>query len=353
MFAADRPEDVFQKAVAALQSGNYAAAEAGFQQVLKLAPGHVGALGNLGVVYSRTKRLADAENVYKRLLRQHPDDPALLLNLGLAEFKRELYASALPRFARVAELDAKNRQARELLAACQLRTGQVDSAIAVLEGLRANDPRDAGALYLLGGAYFRQKEPEKAKRVLSELLAAAGPAQANFLIGKAYYDSGRFEDAVQAFGESLRLEPDFAGARLELGKTYISTRDNEKAIAELTAALRQDPQDAMAHYYLGSLLVQDDHAAEGAPHLEEARRLNPDFYGPYFYLAKAMMQQSKPAEAVPLLQRATRLNPEEPSAFYQLARALEACGRGAEARQALARVKELNASRLHAAEPQK
>src|SRR5262249_39666174 len=159
-------------------------------------------------------------------------------------------ATALPRFARIVELDSRNRQALELLATCQLRTGQVNAAVKILEGLRAADPQDSGALYLLGGAYFRQKQPEKARRVLSALLAATRPAQANFLIGRAYYDSGRFEDAIQAFSETLSLEPAFPGARLELGKTYISTRENEKAAAELAAALRQDPDNAMAHYYL-------------------------------------------------------------------------------------------------------
>src|SRR5262249_10818055 len=85
LFAADGAEEVFQRAAAALQAGNYAAAEAGFQEVLKLVPGHVGALGNLGVVYSRMNRLSDAEKVYQRALRLSPDDRGLLLNLGLAE----------------------------------------------------------------------------------------------------------------------------------------------------------------------------------------------------------------------------------------------------------------------------
>ena len=42
-------------------AGDYAAAEEGFRRVLNSAPDNIGALGNLGVVYSRTNRLTDAE----------------------------------------------------------------------------------------------------------------------------------------------------------------------------------------------------------------------------------------------------------------------------------------------------
>src|SRR5438045_1059610 len=91
LFAADSPEAVFQKAASALAAGDYTAAEAGFLQVLKAAPGNVGALGNLGVVYSRTRRPDKAIEVYGRALRIVPNDKALTLNLGLVYFKQEAF----------------------------------------------------------------------------------------------------------------------------------------------------------------------------------------------------------------------------------------------------------------------
>ena len=53
LFAADPIEAVFEKAVAALAAQDYVAAERGFVTVLKTKPDNVGALGNLGVVYTR------------------------------------------------------------------------------------------------------------------------------------------------------------------------------------------------------------------------------------------------------------------------------------------------------------
>lgn len=54
------PEVVFERAVSALAAHDYGAAEQGFAAVLKKQPNHIGALGNLGVVYSRTQRSARA-----------------------------------------------------------------------------------------------------------------------------------------------------------------------------------------------------------------------------------------------------------------------------------------------------
>src|SRR6266567_3814189 len=140
--AADPLAQVFDKAVAALSAGDYTAAEAGFQQVLKAAPNHVGAMGNLGVVYSRTARFDQAIAVYRRALRLSPNDKGLLLNLGLAYVKQESYADARPVFQSLVKADPRNLQARELLATSELHTGQVTAAVRAFETLCGEDPQN-------------------------------------------------------------------------------------------------------------------------------------------------------------------------------------------------------------------
>jgi tetratricopeptide (TPR) repeat protein len=342
---ADALFPVFQKAVAALSAGDYAAAEAGFQQVLKAAPNHVGALGNLGVVYSRTSRPDKAIAVYQRALRMVPQDKALMLNLGLVYVKQESYSDALPIFEKLAAGDAANLRARELLATCQLNTGRVAAAIQGLEALRKEDPNPAFVLYMVGIAYLKNKEPEKAKAALSELMATSPPAQSNFMLGKVYYESARFEDAAECYRAVLAADGNYSGAHRELGKVMVSQRD-PAAEKEFAAALQQDPNDSEALYFLGGFLMQEDRLREAVPPLERARDLNPGFWGTYFYLGKMKLQTGRPREAVPLLQKAAELNPGETAVYYQLGRALSACGREAEARRVLERVREIKSREL-------
>ncbi|MSV30519.1 MAG: tetratricopeptide repeat protein [Bryobacterales bacterium] len=338
LLAAESPQLLFERAAAALAASDYPEAEKGFQAVLQAVPGHVGALGNLGVVYSRTHRYARAVEIYQRALKSAPRDPGLLLNLGLAYVNQQQYARALPIFQKLPPTD----QSRELLATCQIYTGNPEAAVKVLEAL----PRGAGTLYLLGLAYSRLKQPEKAKAALDEMLTAASPAQANFLTGKAEYEEGRFEAAADAFLKALAADRGFPGAHLELGKTYLSLRRNADAERELKLAIAQDASSGDAQYFLGGLLTLDGRYGDAAPHLEAARALNPDSWGAYFYLGRIRIGERKPAAAIPLLERAAKLNPSEPAVFYQLAQALKQAGRDDESRKALEKVRTLKSGKL-------
>lgn len=341
VWAAESAKVLFDQAVRALVAGDYPAAERGFQAVLRKQPRHLGALGNLGIIYSRTNRADQAIAVYQRVLRLSPDDKAILLNLGLVYLKQESHQRALPLFARVVAIDPQHRQARQLLAVCRLYTGQLAPAIRDLEALRTASPRDEQILFLLGFAYLKNHDPATAKTIFEQMFAIAGPARTQFLLGRACYEAALFERAEESFLEVLRLDPDFPGSHLELGKLYISQRRTGDAVRELNLALKVNPDNEEASYFLGGLLVQESRYAEAILYLERARKLRPDSWATFLYLGKAKLRLERPAEAVTLLQRAVELNPDEPSAFYLLGQALQACGRQVEAGRAFSRVRSL------------
>jgi cytochrome c-type biogenesis protein CcmH/NrfG len=138
---------VFDGAVRALGAGDYETAERGFQAVLRQQPGHVAALSNLGVIYSRTNRADRAIAVYQRALKVSPDDKALLLNLGLVYLRQEVHSRALPFFARVVAIDPGHLQARQLLAVCRVYVGQLAPAIDDSEGVHTGVSSDKGILF--------------------------------------------------------------------------------------------------------------------------------------------------------------------------------------------------------------
>ena len=346
--AAEPAKEIFDGAVRALAAGDYAAAERGFQSVLRRQPGNIAALSNLGVIYSRTSRADQALAVYQRALKLSPDDKAILLNVGLVYLRQEAHSRALAYFARVVALDPRNLQARQLLAVCRVYTGKMAPAIQDLEALSAGAPRDEGILFLLGFAYLKNHDTDKAKALFQQMFEAAGAERAQFLLGKANYEATLFPQAEESFLEVLKLDAKFPGVHLELGKVYISLRRTDDAVRELELALKENPGDADANYFLGGLLAQGERYKEAIPYLDRAKKAKPDFWAPYFYLGKAKLRLDQPAEAVVLLQRAVALNPDEASAYYQLGKALEACGREAEARHALRRVAELRAAALEA-----
>ena len=339
VWAADPLAQVFDTAIAALSKGDYTAAQDGFEQVLKKAPNHIGALGNLGVVYSRTDQIDKAIAVYRRALRLSPADKGLLLNLGLAYMKQESYAAARPVFQTLVKV-APGNLPRELLATSDLYTGRVSEAVRSFETLRTEEPQNAGLLYLLGVGYLKQQQAEKAREALDAFLLSAPPAQASFVLCRAYYESTLFDEAAAQCRAAMKIDPNFAGAHRELGKVLLSQRSLD-ASKELMAAIDQDPNDSEALYFLGGALLQEDRIAEAEPYLERALKLKPSFWGNYYYLGKAKFQQNQAAKAVPLLEKAAALNSSESAVFYQLGRALKAVGRTADANRAMQRVQEL------------
>lgn len=60
LFSPDTARQTFESAMQALNSGDYPAAEAGFNKVLEGDPRNVSALANLGVLYAKTHRYGKA-----------------------------------------------------------------------------------------------------------------------------------------------------------------------------------------------------------------------------------------------------------------------------------------------------
>lgn len=335
-------EEVFASASRALQSKDYVQAEAGFREVLRREPNNLGALGNLGVLYSRQNLPAKAVEIYQRALRRAPREPGLILNLGLAYLKMDAHAKAKPLFAQLAlQQSPRQQQALELLGICQLQTGDTASAVATLEPLLAGPQASPGVYHFLALAYVKQQRLPRAQEVLDQLLSRLPTAQANYLEGRVWYDAAIFDRALASFDKASAADPQLPGLALERGKTQLSLRNPEEAAKLLRLALAQDSSDLEARYFLGALLVQQGQNEEATPLLISVREARPDLWGTSYYLGKAQLALGNAAAALPLLRTAASRAPDEAPVQYQLARALQALGRKAEAKLAFARVSRL------------
>jgi len=98
-----------------------------------------------------------------------------------------------------------------------------------------------------------------------------------FYIGLAYSKLGRYQDAVEACKQAIRIKPDLVEAHYNLGNAYRSLGRYQEAIEAYKQAIRIKPDYAEAHYNLGVTYGQLDRSQEAIDAFKQAIRIKPDW----------------------------------------------------------------------------
>jgi len=219
-----------------------------------------------------------------------------------------------------------------------LEAGRAGDAVKILEAERRQDPAQPEVCNLLGMAYARLEEDEKAAAMFEEFarLAPNRPEAFNNL-GASYLRLGDAAKAEQAFRHSLALRPRDPGTLYNLGALLNARRQYAQARPLLERALQSqrsagivyelavaetgtgDKKDALQMLssgsppagheglpwlrLLGTLNLDENHVEEAASALERALALAPDDQISLYSLAVARLRSDRPAEAAPLLER--------------------------------------------------
>jgi tetratricopeptide (TPR) repeat protein len=147
-------------------------------------------------------------------------------------------------------------------------------------------------------------------------------------------DHNQDEQAVQAFQEAIRLQPDLAEAHLRLGMAYAALDKKteaeasyKKAIELYKKVIQADAKDADAFFNLGqahSFLHQDEEASRS---YRQATRLRGDDEEAFYQLGRAETKLAHYPEATAAFQKALDLDPDDSRAVEALDNAREGSNR--------------------------
>jgi tetratricopeptide (TPR) repeat protein len=147
-------------------------------------------------------------------------------------------------------------------------------------------------------------------------------------------DHNQDEQAVQAFQEAIRLQPDLAEAHLRLGMAYgaldkktEAEQSYKKAVELYKKVIQADAKDADAFFNLGqahSFLHQDEDAARA---FRQATRLRPDDEEAFYQLGRAETKLAHYPEATAAFQKALDLDPDDSRVVEALDNAREGANR--------------------------
>ena len=176
----DAPEPPYVLGMLYMQTGDYPEAESELSRSLKLRPENGDAWATIGSVYNKLDRLSDATQALREAIRQLPQQPDAHLTLAAVLVKQGRASDAAQERKTAAELmlGSMNLQRAEVAtnaANSQLKSGDVEGAVAQLKEALKFDPKYVDAHLSLATALDRQGKAVKAaaERQQAEQLKAA------------------------------------------------------------------------------------------------------------------------------------------------------------------------------------
>jgi len=145
---------------------------------------------------------------------------------------------------------------------------------------------------------------------------------------------GRYEEAIQAYKEAIRLKPDFA-AYNNLANTYHELGRNEEAFRAIQQAIRLEPEHAGGYYNLGNACDELGRYEEAIQAYKKAIRLKPDYVNAHYNMGISFGNLGRYEEAIQAYREAIRLKPDFAEAHNSLGNAYRELGRYEEAIQAI------------------
>ena len=217
-----------QRGKEAMAASRFAEAADIYGEIVAALPNEPGMLLNLGMAESMAGRPRDALPRFRAAVRLKPDLMPAWLFLGAAHMELGEPAPAVAPLQKVVATQPENVQARQMLAQALLELERWEPAAAQFRALAARAPEDPRAWHGLGRSY------EGLLRASYAALKRAAPESPYVLLltADALAAQGKHANAFRLYREAVDKLPRPRDAREALARIYEATGHAEWAVAE-------------------------------------------------------------------------------------------------------------------------
>ncbi|MGA2674185.1 MAG: tetratricopeptide repeat protein [Terracidiphilus sp.] len=327
-----------------------------FSKCLQVNPGFVPALKNLAINEFNEKQYAAAEKHLLAAAMATPDDPVVNLYLGEIEFRQQKYQNAADRFSLARDLALRSPNAAAHLALSDLKTGQQDKALEILDRIPPEqiEPPSQFALGLeleqlslpqRSIAYLeavRQRFPEsydigfdlmlddiaakqyaQAIQVAEDLIARGREtSELNNVLAEAYAGSNQIQHAVDALRRAIALDPADEENYLDFASLCMDQRSLQAGMSVIQVALQSHPHSDRLIFMRGVLHAMQDEFELAEKDFKLAADLAPQTNFGYIGLGVAYLETGHDAQAIQVLRQRLREKPNDASLLYLLGEGL-------------------------------
>lgn len=250
-----------------------------------------GTAGDPRTAYARARDLrdsgkpAEAEQILRDLLRQFPDQLALMHDLALA----------LKAQGRLGEAEEFSRK------------------------VVAAAPAEPAAHNNLGNLLRARGAHDEAEACFRKAIALKpGYADAHYNLALVFEDTRRTDEALASHREAIRISPDYYKAHVRIGAILNDRAQFAEALAALDDAVALAPDNFDAHYYRGWTLCGLQRFDECFAAFEHAAALRPGSAEALHGLANALQRAGHQEKALEAYQKLIALKPDSVPAHLEL-----------------------------------
>jgi tetratricopeptide (TPR) repeat protein len=257
----------------------------------------------------------EAIDARKEFIQLNPGIGAAYFHLGLAFYRQGTLDEAIAALREAARLEPNFAVAHLLLGDALVDKGALDEAIAAYTKATHLNPNNWGGHDSLGLG----------------IGMVGGVAAAHNRLGLVLQKKAALNEAITAFQEAVRLDPNLACFRCNLALAFADKGDHGEASAVCKEALERMPDNADLHNTLAIVLWKKGATDEAITAYKQAVRLKEDNAVCRYDLLAFLVQKGLLDEAIAANKDALRIKPQDASLYDQLGVALYKKGADEEA----------------------
>jgi tetratricopeptide (TPR) repeat protein len=336
--------DRIEKAATLIGDNRIEEAERQLNSILRIRPQDAAALDLLGTIRAKQGRLSEAESLFTRAISIDHQLIGAHMNLAYLYLLKGENEKTAAELREVLRLDPRNADASYKLAWLLLSQGQIDEGINTIAEARKSQPPSAPLFALLGDAYSRKNNLEKAEESyllalnesginsdamlgLAAIYQRKGDANTAFLyLARAKAAIGdspdllyKFAliavksqlgaDAIIALKRAIELRPKESSYYFALGVAWLTKPDLQEAELVFRQFLKLQPDNAQGQNYLGYVLLKEKSYPEAREWLEKSIRKDAATPETFYYLGLIAQEQKEDEKAVGLFEKSIQLSP--------------------------------------------
>ena len=197
----------------------------------------------------------------------------------------------------------------------------------VLDLSEGEEPAISGInlLLMMGVANWKEGNHEKASESLQAALALAEKsgnkshqAMCQKAIALVKSDSGKNDEAIQAYNQVVELGPENVTVWNNIGYLYHKTGRSDDALNAFSNAIKKDPNDPVSWYGLGNVYAGTGRLDEAIGCYRKAIQFNASYIPPWVKLGDVLLRQNRNEDALYAYMRTVEMDHKNVQAWSEI-----------------------------------